>query len=117
MQMGMVGLGRMGANMVRRLVGDGHELVIFDVNSDAVKSLADETGATGADSLKDLVSKLSPPRAVWTMVPAAFTGDTIHQLTAYDVAYLDLARRLSLPLATRDTDLRAAAIAEGIQIL
>ncbi len=82
MQMGMVGLGRMGANMVRRLVRDGHELVVFDVNADAVKALADETGATGATSLEDLVSKLSPPRAVWTMVPAAFTGDTIDKLAA-----------------------------------
>jgi 6-phosphogluconate dehydrogenase len=82
MQMGMVGLGRMGANMVRRLVRDGHELVVFDVDADSVKSLADETGATGASSLEDLVSKLSPPRAVWTMVPAAFTGDTIDKLAA-----------------------------------
>ncbi len=80
MQLGMVGLGRMGANMVRRLVRDGHELVVFDVSSDAVVSLAQETGATGATSLEDLVSKLQPPRAVWTMVPAAFTDDTISKL-------------------------------------
>ncbi len=80
MQMGMVGLGRMGANMVRRLAGDGHELVVFDVSQDAVASLAAETGATGAGSLADLVAKLAPPRAVWVMVPAAFTGDTITEL-------------------------------------
>ena len=80
MQLGMVGLGRMGANMVRRLVGDGHELVVFDVQADAVTALASETGATGASSLADLVSKLTPPRAIWTMVPAAFTDDTIDQL-------------------------------------
>ena len=80
MQLGMVGLGRMGANMVRRLVKDGHELVVFDVNPESVKSLASETGATGADSLEDLVSKLTPPRAVWVMVPAAFTDDTIYKL-------------------------------------
>jgi 6-phosphogluconate dehydrogenase len=80
MQLGMVGLGRMGANMVRRLVRDGHELVVFDVSSDAVVSLAQETGAIGATSLEDLVSKLQPPRAVWTMVPAAFTDDTISKL-------------------------------------
>ena len=80
MQLGMVGLGRMGANMVRRLVRDGHELVVFDVSADAVASLAQETGATGASSLEDLVSKLRPPRAVWTMVPAAFTDDTISKL-------------------------------------
>jgi 6-phosphogluconate dehydrogenase len=80
MQLGMVGLGRMGANMVRRLVKDGHELVVFDVSADAVASLAQETGATGASSLEDLVAKLQPPRAVWTMVPAAFTDDTIAKL-------------------------------------
>jgi 6-phosphogluconate dehydrogenase len=80
MQLGMVGLGRMGANMVRRLIRDGHELVVFDVQEEAVTALAQETGAVGASSLADLVSKLTPPRAVWTMVPAAFTDDTIDQL-------------------------------------
>ncbi len=80
MQLGMVGLGRMGANMVRRLVRDGHELVVYDVSPDAVTSLAQETGATGATSLEDMVSKLTPPRAIWTMVPAAFTEDTIFKL-------------------------------------
>jgi 6-phosphogluconate dehydrogenase len=80
MQLGMVGLGRMGANMVRRLVRDGHELVVFDVSADAVNSLAQETGATAATSLEDMVSKLHPPRAIWTMVPAAFTEDTIYKL-------------------------------------
>jgi 6-phosphogluconate dehydrogenase len=80
MQLGMVGLGRMGANMVRRLVRDGHELVVFDVSADAVNALAQETGATGAASLEDMVSKLNGPRAIWTMVPAAFTDDTIYKL-------------------------------------
>ena len=80
MQLAMVGLGRMGANMVRRLVRDGHELVVYDVSADAVSALAQETGATGASSLADLVAKLTPPRVVWTMVPAAFTDDTINQL-------------------------------------
>ncbi len=80
MQLGMVGLGRMGANMVRRLVRDGHELVVFDVSADAVSALAKETGATAAGSLEDMVSKLQPPRAIWTMVPAAFTDDTIRDL-------------------------------------
>jgi len=80
MQLGMVGLGRMGANMVRRLVRDGHELVVFDVSADAVNSLAQETGATAATSLEDMVSKMKPPRAIWTMVPAAFTDDTIYKL-------------------------------------
>jgi 6-phosphogluconate dehydrogenase len=76
----MVGLGRMGANMVRRLIRDGHELVVYDVSADAVSALAKETGATGATSLEDMVSKLQPPRAIWTMVPAAFTDDTIEKL-------------------------------------
>ncbi len=80
MQLGMVGLGRMGANMVRRLIRDGHELVVYDVSADAVSALANETGATGATSLEDMVSKLQPPRAIWTMVPAAFTDDTIEKL-------------------------------------
>jgi 6-phosphogluconate dehydrogenase len=80
MQLGMVGLGRMGANMVRRLVRDGHELVVYDVSADAVSALAQETGATGASSLEDMVSKLQPPRAIWTMVPAAFTEETIRKL-------------------------------------
>ena len=69
MQLGMVGLGRMGANMVRRLMRGGHECVIFDVNPDNVKSLAKE-GAVGAESLDDFVEELSKPRAAWVMVPA-----------------------------------------------
>jgi len=69
MQLGMVGLGRMGANMTRRLMHGGHQLVVSDLSPDAVKGLAGE-GATGASSLNDLVSKLSPPRAAWVMVPA-----------------------------------------------
>jgi 6-phosphogluconate dehydrogenase len=80
MQLGMVGLGRMGANMVRRLIRDGHELFVYDVSADAINALAQETGAVGATSLADLVSKMTVPRAVWTMVPAAFTDDTINQL-------------------------------------
>ena len=73
MQLAMIGLGRMGANIVRRLMKDGHECVVYDVNPDAVKDLADE-GATGAESLADLASKLQTPRAVWMMVPASLTG-------------------------------------------
>jgi 6-phosphogluconate dehydrogenase len=69
MQLGMVGLGKMGANMVRRLLRDGHECVVFDLNPDSIKALADE-GATGAESMDDFVNKLSQPRAAWVMVPA-----------------------------------------------
>jgi len=69
MQLGMVGLGRMGANMTRRLMRGGHTLVVSDLSADAVKGLAGE-GAVASSSLDDLVSKLSPPRAAWIMVPS-----------------------------------------------
>ena len=82
MQLGMIGLGRMGANMVRRLMRGGHEGVVWDVNPDNVKELSDE-GATGAQSLDDFVSKLSQPRAVWIMVPAGNpTEKTVIDLAA-----------------------------------
>jgi 6-phosphogluconate dehydrogenase len=82
MQIGMVGLGRMGANMTTRLIRGGHEVVAFDVNHEAVKK-ASEGGATGADSLADLVKKLNGPRrAVWLMVPSGeITESTITDLT------------------------------------
>lgn len=85
MQLGLVGLGRMGANMTRRLMKGGHQLVVFDVNADNVRKLGAE-GAGGANSLQDLVRKLSPPRAVWVMVPAGNpTETTVQQLaTAMD---------------------------------
>ncbi|HEX2436126.1 MAG TPA: decarboxylating 6-phosphogluconate dehydrogenase [Solirubrobacterales bacterium] len=80
MQLGMVGLGRMGANMVRRLMRDGHECIVYDVNADAVKQLAGED-ATGADSYDDFVSKLDQPRAAWMMVPAGdITESTVMEL-------------------------------------
>ncbi len=79
MKLGMIGLGRMGANLVRRLMRDGHTCVAYDVNADAVKELAGE-GATGAASLKEFVDALEQPRAVWIMVPAAFVDDTIAEL-------------------------------------
>lgn len=81
MQLGMVGLGRMGANMVRRLMKAGHELVVFDVSPDAVSGLVAE-GATGASSLEDLVGKLQGPRSVWLMVPAGYTSQTADQVAA-----------------------------------
>jgi 6-phosphogluconate dehydrogenase len=70
MQIGMIGLGRMGANMVQRLMNDGHECVVFDINAGAVASLAAQ-GAVGADSLEHFVTQLSKPRAIWLMLPAA----------------------------------------------
>ena len=79
MQLGMVGLGRMGANMARRLLKKGHECVVFDVSPKAVGELAHE-GASGATSLSDLVKKLAKPRAVWLMVPAAVVDQTIAEL-------------------------------------
>jgi len=82
MQLGMIGLGRMGANMVRRLMRDGHECVVFDVNADTVSQLADE-GATGAHSLEDLVAKMDKPRAVWIMVPAALVQQVVDELVQH----------------------------------
>src|SRR6188768_736206 len=79
MQLGMIGLGRMGANMVRRLMRDGHDCVVFDVDSDAVTALAGE-GATGAESLADLVEKLERPRHAWIMVPAGYVQGTVDEL-------------------------------------
>ncbi len=77
MELGIVGLGRMGANMARRLMKDGHTIVAYDVSPDAVKTLEGE-GATGASSLEDLASKLSAPRSVWVMVPAGkITEETV----------------------------------------
>jgi 6-phosphogluconate dehydrogenase len=87
MQIGMVGLGRMGANMVRRLLKDGHDCVVFDVNADNVAALVKD-GATGATSPEDLVAKLAKPRAVWLMLPAAITPkiarDFAHRLDKGD---------------------------------
>jgi 6-phosphogluconate dehydrogenase len=79
MQLGMIGLGRMGANMVRRLIANGHECVVFDMSAAAVQGLAKEK-ATGATSLQDFVTKLAKPRAVWLMVPAAVVDQSIADL-------------------------------------
>jgi len=81
MQLGMIGLGRMGANLVRRLMRDGHECVAHDIDADAVATLAAE-GATGATTLPELVAALSRPRAIWIMVPAAAVDTTLHDLVA-----------------------------------
>jgi 6-phosphogluconate dehydrogenase len=85
MELGIVGLGRMGANMARRLMRDGHKIVAYDVNADAVAQLAGE-GAEGASSLQELASKLSPPRSVWVMVPA---GEITEQTVADVAAVLE----------------------------
>ena len=79
MKLGMIGLGRMGADMTRRLMDDGHECVVYDLRETAVKELEDD-GATGSHSLDDLVAALDPPRVIWTMVPAAFTGQTVRDV-------------------------------------
>jgi 6-phosphogluconate dehydrogenase len=81
MQLGMVGLGRMGANMVKRLVANGHESTVFDMSPKVVDELAKEKGVTGSSSLKDMVSKLSKPRAIWLMIPAGFVDATLAELT------------------------------------
>ncbi|HVD39992.1 MAG TPA: decarboxylating 6-phosphogluconate dehydrogenase [Solirubrobacterales bacterium] len=82
MELGIVGLGRMGANMARRLMRDGHKIVAYDVNPDAVEKLAGE-GAEGASSLEEMASKLSAPRSVWIMVPAGeITEQTVDAVAA-----------------------------------
>ena len=91
MQIGMSGLGRMGANMVRRLRAAGHDCVVWDHNPQAVAALVKE-GATGAATLAELVKKLAPPRHVWLMIPAAFvdaTLDTLAPLLSADDAVID----------------------------
>jgi len=82
MRIGMVGLGRMGANLVRRLLAAGHDCVVFDTDPDAVAAMADE-GAVGADSLADLAGTLDAPRAVWVMVPAAITAQVINDVAEH----------------------------------
>ncbi|MGB7187788.1 MAG: NAD(P)-binding domain-containing protein, partial [Candidatus Acidiferrales bacterium] len=80
MQIGMIGLGRMGANMVRRLMRGGHQCVVFDMNAANVQQLAGE-GAAGANSLGEFVKKLNKPRAIWLMVPAGVVDATLSQLS------------------------------------
>jgi len=82
MQLGMIGLGRMGANMVRRLIKGGHECVVFDMSPKAVEALVHEK-ATGASDFKDFVEKLKKPRALWLMVPAAVVDETIEKLVPH----------------------------------
>ncbi|PZN27594.1 MAG: 6-phosphogluconate dehydrogenase (decarboxylating), partial [Proteobacteria bacterium] len=79
MQIGMIGLGRMGANMVRRLMRAGHECVVYDRRAQSVAMLVEE-GAQGAESLAGLVARLAPPRVAWIMVPAGAVGATLDEL-------------------------------------
>jgi len=80
MQLGMIGLGRMGANIVRRLMRDGHTCVVYDVSQDAVSALVSE-GATGSSSLEEFVTRLDVPRHAWIMVPAGeITESTVSAL-------------------------------------
>ena len=103
MQLGMIGLGRMGANMVRRLMKGGHQCVVYDRSADAVKGLAGE-GAAGASSLADFVAKLTPPRAIWLMVPAAVVDGTLK-----DPCPTSRRRTSSSTGATRTTSTTSAA--------
>ncbi len=82
MQLGMVGLGRMGANLVNRVVRDGHNCVVYDVNAQTVKSLASNR-VQGASSLQDLVSKMPAPRTIWLMLPAAIVQQSLDELVGY----------------------------------
>jgi 6-phosphogluconate dehydrogenase len=82
MQLGMIGLGRMGANLVRRLTKDGHQCVVYDVNPVTVKKMRGR-GVRGAATIDALVAKLARPRVVWVMVPAGVTGRTVETLASY----------------------------------
>ena len=115
MQLGMIGLGRMGANMVRRLIGGGHDCVVFDVSPKSVAELEKEK-AVGASSLADFVKKLAKPRAIWLMVPAAVVDKSIADLlpllekgdTLIDGGnsyYIDDIRRAKELAADSDADL------------
>jgi prephenate dehydrogenase len=101
MQIGMMGLGRMGANMVRRMLRGGHECVVYDINPANVEALVKE-GATGASSLEEFVSKLTPPKTAWLMLPAAITGKM-----ADEVAALGAGRHRRLTAATPSTATRS----------
>jgi 6-phosphogluconate dehydrogenase len=82
MQLGMVGLGRMGANLTRRVMRDGHEGVVYDVSPEVVAQLEGE-GAIGSESVEDFVSKLEKPRVAWVMIPAAITGRVVDELASH----------------------------------
>jgi 6-phosphogluconate dehydrogenase len=112
MQLGMIGLGRMGANMVRRLMKAGHECVVWDMNAASVRELAGE-GAAGAGSLDEFVAKLKPPRAVWLMVPAAVVDASVGQLAGKlqkDDVLIDGGNSYYIDDIRRQNDLRPKGI-------
>jgi 6-phosphogluconate dehydrogenase len=112
MQLGMIGLGRMGANMVRRLTKNGHTCVVYDRSADTVKQLSGE-GAAGASSLGDFVAKLKPPRAVWLMVPAAAVDGTLTELAPKmqkDDTIIDGGNSYYIDDIRRQNDLRSKGV-------
>ena len=112
LQLGMIGLGRMGANLVRRLMRDGHRCVVYDVNANVVKELASE-GATGAGSLEEFVQALEKPRAIWLMLPAAIVDQTLDQLVPLldaDDAVIDGGNSYYRDDITRAKQLKSASI-------
>ncbi len=112
MRIGMVGLGRMGANMVRRLMRGGHQCVVFDKDPEAVARLASE-GAMGASSLDDCAARLDPPRAVWLMVPAGAVDGALHGLAALlhkDDAIIDGGNSYYVDDIRRAADLKSRGI-------
>jgi 6-phosphogluconate dehydrogenase len=112
MQLGMIGLGRMGANMVRRLMKNGHRCVVYDRSADAVKALVTD-GAVGAASLGEFVAKLTPPRAAWLMVPAAAVDGTLAELApkmGKDDTIIDGGNSYYVDDIRRQTELRAKGI-------
>ena len=113
MQLGMIGLGRMGANMVRRLMRDGHTCVAYDRSQDAVKALASE-GAQGAGSPAEFVAKLEKPRAIWLMVPAAVVDDSIAELAPLLEARRRLNRQWQFVLRRRHPASQGTARRQGI---
>jgi 6-phosphogluconate dehydrogenase len=112
MQLGMIGLGRMGANMVRRLMKNGHQCVVYDRSADAVKGLAAQ-GAVGTTSLSDFAARLAPPRAAWLMVPAAVVDATVADLAPHlqkDDAVIDGGNSYYIDDIRRQQELRPKGI-------
>ena len=112
MEIGMIGLGRMGANMVRRLMKDGHRCVVYDRSAEAVDSLVKE-GAVGSSSMADCVEKLQRPRALWLMIPAAFVDSTLSELVpivSADDIVIDGGNSYYIDDIRRATELKANGI-------